>query len=407
MATTIDAPEAPGPGDPDTAGPGLRVGPLAGAGIASLGAGAVHAAAAGAHGDDAAVAMVFAALALAQLAWGAHAVVARSRSAAAFGALLGAGAVTGWVVTRTSGIGAIDGFADVGAVTWPDAIAATLALVSAAWAVRVLLAGDHRRPDPLAVTTTATIVAVAAFAGLATVGTHGHGDLATESHDHGGASESASGPVQPGHDHGAAPAVPPVTFDPDRPVDLSGVAGVDRAQQARAEQLVVDTLDRLPQFADHREAEALGYRSIGDGLTGHEHFVNWENIDDGRVLDPDHPESLVYEVGPDGDRELVAAMFMLAEGTRLDDVPDIGGPLTQWHVHDDLCFSDDPVAPRVVGVTSVGGSCPGAATKLDPMPMIHVWIAPHPCGPFSALDGVAAGQVAPGETHTCHEVHGS
>ena len=29
--------------------------------------------------------------------------------------------------------------------------------------------------------------------------------------------------------------------------------------------------------------------------------------------------------------------------------------------------------------------------------MIHVWIEPHPCGPFAALEGVAAGTIAEGE----------
>ncbi len=32
--------------------------------------------------------------------------------------------------------------------------------------------------------------------------------------------------------------------------------------------------------------------------------------------------------------------------------------------------------------------------------MIHVWITPHPCGPFAALEGVGAGQIAAGEEPT-------
>ena len=39
--------------------------------------------------------------------------------------------------------------------------------------------------------------------------------------------------------------------------------------------------------------------------------------------------------------------------------------------------------------------------------MIHVWIAPNECGPFAALDGIGAGQVAPGETVLCDHVHGA
>ena len=39
--------------------------------------------------------------------------------------------------------------------------------------------------------------------------------------------------------------------------------------------------------------------------------------------------------------------------------------------------------------------------------MIHVWIVPHECGPFAALEGVAAGQVTAGEEHLCDHAHGS
>ena len=39
--------------------------------------------------------------------------------------------------------------------------------------------------------------------------------------------------------------------------------------------------------------------------------------------------------------------------------------------------------------------------------MIHVWLTKHPCGPFAALDGVAGGQIKPGETRLCDTAHGS
>ena len=50
-------------------------------------------------------------------------------------------------------------------------------------------------------------------------------------------------------------------------------------------------------------------------------------------------------------------MYMLPTSVTLDDVPDWGGPLMQWHVHDNLCYTDDPVAPKVRGVTSADGTC--------------------------------------------------
>jgi hypothetical protein len=44
--------------------------------------------------------------------------------------------------------------------------------------------------------------------------------------------------------------------------------------------------------------------------------------------------------------------------------------------------------------------------KLASVPLIHVWIVPHACGPFAALEGVGAGQIAPGETRLCDHAHG-
>jgi len=233
-----------------------------------------------------------------------------------------------------------------------------------------------------------------------------------------GAGQVAEGTVtradQCGHDHGSgggdeetAAAVSPVPYDPSLPIDLGGVDGVTPQQQAFAENLVAATVRDLPQWADPAVAEAAGFYSIGDAGTGHEHYVNWTWIDDDVWLDPDHPESLVYEPQPDGSKQLVSAMFMLPPSITLDDVPDWGGRLMQWHIHDDLCFNNDPVAPRVAALTSVGGSCQPPLVKMQPAAMIHVWITPHECGPFAALEGVGAGQVRPGEEHWCDHAHGS
>jgi hypothetical protein len=195
-------------------------------------------------------------------------------------------------------------------------------------------------------------------------------------------------------------------FDPTLPIDLGGVPDVTLQQQARAENLLAETLNRLPQWADYRTAEAAGYHSIGDGATGDEHFLKWDATEDPYVLDPDHPESLVYNTR-NGGRELEAAMFMLNKGSTLNDVPDVGGALTQWHIHDNLCFTDDPVAPQIAGITSSNGPCPAGQVNFTPVPMMHVWITQNPCGPFAALEGVGAGQLKPGETRSCDHVHGS
>jgi len=207
--------------------------------------------------------------------------------------------------------------------------------------------------------------------------------------------------------HAAEPAAVAKPYDPTKPIDLGGVAGVTPEQQAAAENLVAVNIVDLPQWSDYRVAEAAGFRSIGDGATGHEHFIMWEWINDDVWLDPDAPESLVFEPQPDGSKKLVSAMYMLPDSVGLDEVPDIGGALMQWHIHDNLCFTADPSQPRVAGITSSDGSCPAGLTKFRPAPMIHVWITPHPCGPFAALEGVGAGQILPGQERLCDEAHGS
>ena len=206
-----------------------------------------------------------------------------------------------------------------------------------------------------------------------------------------------------GHETATPTAKP---YDPTQPIDLSGTPGVTPEQQAAAENLIAVTLVRLPQWADYHDAEAAGFHSIGDGVTGFEHFINWEWINDDITLDPDHPESLVYQLQPDGSKQLVSAMYMLADSVALADVPDIGGALMQWHIHDNLCFTTDPVAPKVAGTTDASGGCRAGLVKFVPAPMIHVWITAHKCGPFAALEGVGAGQIVAGEERLCDHAHG-
>jgi len=200
-----------------------------------------------------------------------------------------------------------------------------------------------------------------------------------------------------------AAAIAPTPYDPTKPIDLGGVEGVSPEQQARAENLIAISLSRLPKYSDPAVAEADGFRSIGDAATGDEHYVNTAYFNDGRMLDPDYPESLVYQPDGAGGKKLAAAMYMAEPGITLDSVPDVGGKLTQWHIHNNLCFTGQG---RVGGLTSADGSCQPPLVKGPETPMIHVWIQPHPCGPFAALEGVGAGQIAEGETRLCDAAHG-
>jgi hypothetical protein len=198
----------------------------------------------------------------------------------------------------------------------------------------------------------------------------------------------------------------PKPYDPTKPIDLGGTPGVTPAEQHRAETLVRRTIVDLRRFEYPSEAVAAGYRSIGDGATGDEHFINWADVNDGHILDPMRPESLVYEVR-DGRQEIAAAMYMLPFGSRFSDVPDVGGTLTQWHVHQDLCLTNSPDDKTLSGFVGVNGTCPAGSSKAGNTPMLHVWVVPNACGPFASLEGVGAGQVPAGQTRLCDTAHGS
>jgi len=222
------------------------------------------------------------------------------------------------------------------------------------------------------------------------------------------AAVNAGAPARPTSARGSTTTTleKPKPYDPTKPIDLGGTPGVTPAEQHRAETLVRETIVALHKYATPAEAFAAGYRSIGDGATGYEHYVNWSYVDDGHILDPARPESLVYEYR-DGTQQISAAMYMLPFGSRFTDAPDVGGALTQWHVHADLCLTGDSTQKVLAGFTTVTGSCPAGSTKAGDTPMLHVWVVPNVCGPFAALEGIGAGQVPPGQTRLCDTAHGS
>jgi len=58
-------------------------------------------------------------------------------------------------------------------------------------------------------------------------------------------------------------------------------------------------------------------------------------------------------------------------------------------------------------VKPLGTTCRPPLVDGAEVPMIHVWIRPHECGPFAALDGIAGGQVPDGEEVLCDHAHGT
>ena len=406
-------------------------------GRASVAAGALHAVAAGLHVDHPPLVRIFLVMALAQITWGIVVQADRSLLSLASGCVVNLVAVGGWVLTRTTGIAFVTGL-EVPETPQPaDTVCAGLALLSFILiVVAVLRRGDSARPTM--VVNGAYLLAALSLLGVWNVKAHVHShdivELAASNlviDENGviispeaptvssipadtsttvaGARAGSSGrattststtitttTVAHAHQLTSAQAQAlatgwPRAFDPAQPIDFSGIGGVTPAQASRATALIQNTARDLARYANYNDAIAAGYLSIGDA--GFEHLIRYPYLQDTKFLDTTAPESLVYRVA-NGTKTLVSAMYIAFPGTKVNDavINDYAGGLIQWHVHDNLCWRNVNGVPKVVGVLDAAGNCPAnSVLQTGGAPMVHVWITPHPCGPFAAVEGVAAG----------------
>ena len=310
--------------------------PLLIASAASISAGAIHAGAIGAHAEHPQTAKTFAVVALVQVGWGVLALLRPTRRIALLGTALSGVLFISWVAAKMRGLPFIDGLGDKEAPQFADTLCAALALTSSIAAAKVAFWFRPMKPRPMLATTTAAVLVALALPGMVEAGNHVHSHGST-----GTVGRRRCGRQGAGGDRDRGCADPPVRPEPaDRSQRCARrdarAAGTRREPRRRSRWSGCRSGPTRPR--PRRPAS----KSIGDAVTGDEHLINWGFINDDHVLDPDHPESLVYNVRS-GHRELESAMFMLPPGSSLDKVPDIGGALTQWHIHNNLCFTNDPV----------------------------------------------------------------
>ena len=148
-------------------------------------------------------------------------------------------------------------------------------------------------------------------------------------------------------------------------------------QVAAAQRLYDETVAALAPYRDWHNAWAAGYRPGGSQTMPSTHWMNQRYVDAGHVMDPHHPQGLVYANSKHGP-VLIGAMFQMKKLGVFG--PDPGGPLTAWHQHQNICFTPFGLEFSLMTPTS---TCPLGSIDISAPAMLHVWIVNNPGGPFA------------------------
>jgi len=148
-------------------------------------------------------------------------------------------------------------------------------------------------------------------------------------------------------------------------------------QAAAAAHLYAETKAAIQPYEDWRRAWAAGYRPGGSQSLPSTHWLNQDFVKAGYVLDPRHPQGLVYANTPHGP-VLLGAMYQMKNIGQFG--PDPGGPLTAWHEHENICVT--PFGLEFSLMTPYA-TCPVGAIDITVPAMLHVWIVDNPTGPFA------------------------
>ena len=262
-------------------------------------------------------------------------------------------------------------------------VAATTGMAGAVWA-RLGLASDprwSRRARALLLLGMAYVTALSVIslsrAAVAEAAAHQHegaGHAHAAGHVHAaGLDPAGAGPGHAaGHDHDGQ--------------DATGSCQPTASQLLAAGALVADTRRALTRFADLPDALAAGYAPHRRRPQAVKHYFNAAYVTDGRVLDPARPEGLMYAFTDRGP-VVVAAVYLMNRAGEPGRA--VGGCMTRWHGHDNLC-SSDPAQGRITGVRAKSGRCPPGQVPWATPLMLHTWVIDIP-GPFAR--NVSAGAV--------------
>lgn len=217
---------------------------------------------------------------------------------------------------------------------------------------------------------------------------HPHPEGVTADHDHAHAEETGvilavmaavghlgDATSDAGHSHDEAE---PGSMDEGSAHHHGQEVPVTGEQLAAAAEFVAALKQHTAQYGDVRAAMAGGYSQITPDLPGiAAHFIRGEYLRDGREMDPEHPEVLLYTKRLDGQWKLVGAMFMAEKMT--EEPPSYFGPLDAWHYHSNLCFTAGAAVREVASQAECRNGLFVARTAWQ----VHVWTVPGGNGVFA------------------------
>jgi hypothetical protein len=173
-------------------------------------------------------------------------------------------------------------------------------------------------------------------------------------------------------------AVTEVRHGHERAAEVTPTPG----QLLAASEFLKATKTGVARLADFRVAQAEGYRQVtpfplngyGPAHFHNDGYARAAYVHPGEI-DPQHPPALVYLRLPEDRMLLLGAMYVAPKGMGAR----IGGGLTAWHSHANLCFGS---AGALLSKTP--GQCPpGARFVGDRVEMLHVWVFDNPDGAFA------------------------
>jgi hypothetical protein len=357
----------------------------------SLGAGVIHFAVSGEHYDLSWThGTFFAVVAWLQLSWAVAVVVRPTRWLLAAGALLNAGILGVWVVSRVWGVPIGPDAWTPESIGWADALSSVCELGIVALALAVLVrpeVAQHKLRPAIAV----PVVGIAGL-GVAVISSLAFTPaLATSHDDHAAAGNDTRSAAASGHHHGATTlngqAVKGVKAEdvkeesqPNQPLDATTRATL-KTQLSEARDFAL----RYPTVAD---ATAGGYRLAGGFAPGSgAHYITYSGLTGAGAFDPTKPISLIYD-GASPTSQVIGLMYYgMGQGA-----PEgFAGPNDHWHRHSNVCLKNGPgglEVPFPADQDVTAAQCADVQGNLLKTTgyMVHAWVVPSwesPLGVFS------------------------